>query len=111
MAIKRASTTASRKARCVQHEMWLGRRAPAAFSTLNGEIMSKKPELEADLDPPGTRHTRPGAKIAEEALEDADPTQPREQHPSSPTRPGAAAAEQAIANTNTNTKRKPQRNK
>ena len=69
--------------------------------------MTKKPELEADLDPPGTRHTRPGAKVADEALEDADTARPRKQHPSSPTRPGATAAEQAIANT----RRKPQKNK
>ena len=69
--------------------------------------MTKKPELEADLDPADTRHTRPGAKVAEEALEDADTARPRKQHPSSPTRPGAAAAEQAIANT----PRKPQKNK
>lgn len=69
--------------------------------------MTKKPELEADLDPPGTRHTRPGSKAAEHALEDADPAQPHERHPSSPTRPGATAAEQAIANT----PRTPQKNK
>ncbi|MES2564830.1 MAG: hypothetical protein V4637_19205 [Pseudomonadota bacterium] len=69
--------------------------------------MKKKTELEADLDPPGTRHTRPGGKIAEEALEDSQPSAPREQHPSSPTRPGAVTAERAIANT----KRKPRGNK
>ena len=70
-------------------------------------MTTKKSELEADLDPVDTRHTRPGAKVAEEALEDAGPAQAHAQHPSSPTRPGEAVADQAIANAN----RTPRKNK
>lgn len=60
--------------------------------------MKKKPELEADLDPPGTRHTRPGAKTAESALANANArkTRKRSAGDSSPTRPGATAAARAV---------------
>jgi hypothetical protein len=80
--------------------------------------MKKKPELEADLDPVGTRHTRPGAKAAESALANAKDATPRKraapataQPKGKPqleadldpvgtrhTRPGAKAAESALAN-------------
>ena len=33
--------------------------------------MKKKAPLEADLDPAGTRHTRPGSKIADVAVRNA----------------------------------------
>jgi hypothetical protein len=57
--------------------------------------MKKKPELEADLDPPG--HTRPGAKIAESAVANTKPAA-RKRRPASaePTRPGATAAARAV---------------
>jgi hypothetical protein len=60
--------------------------------------VKKKPELEADLDPKGTRHTRPGAKAAERAVEDARSaaTPVRRTGSSSPTRPGARAAARAV---------------
>jgi hypothetical protein len=81
--------------------------------------MKKKPELEADLDPVGTRHTRPGAKAAESAVANAKaaPTRNRPPRPAAAqpkgkprleadldpvgtrhTRPGAKAAESAMAN-------------
>jgi hypothetical protein len=61
-------------------------------------VMSKKPRFEADLDPAGTRHTRPGAKIAESALANASRPRKRKARPgaSSPTRPGATAAARAV---------------
>ena len=66
--------------------------------------MKKKPILEADLDPKGTRHTRPGGKAADSALASSKPAarKPRAGSPS-PTRPGSTAAGRAVAAT----KRKP----
>jgi hypothetical protein len=63
-----------------------------------GDIMKKKPQLEADLDPAGTRHTRPGGKAAESAIANSKPgaAKKRPAHPSEPTRPGATAAARAV---------------
>ena len=59
--------------------------------------MKKKTELEADLDPAGTRHTRPGGKAAESALKDSKPGAAKRRRGSSePTRPGATAAARAV---------------
>lgn len=59
--------------------------------------MKKKPELEADLDPKGTRHTRPGEKAAESAVANAKPGAARKRPAASgPTRPGATAAARAV---------------
>jgi len=60
--------------------------------------MKKKPEMEADLDPQGTRHSRPGGKAAESAMANAKPgTAPRRRAGAgSPTRPGSAAAARAV---------------
>ena len=41
--------------------------------------MKKKPPLEADLDPTGNRHTRPGSKIAESAVANAKKARKRKQ--------------------------------
>ena len=62
--------------------------------------MKKKPILEADLDPKGTRHTRPGGKAAESAVRNSKaPTRNQSAGASSPTRPGSGAAERAVAAT------------
>ena len=61
--------------------------------------MKKKTELEADLDPQGTRHTRPGGKAAESALANSKPAPKRRAGSSEPTRPGATAAARAVAAT------------
>ena len=63
--------------------------------------MKKKPELEADLDPAGTRHTRPGAKIADRALANSKPAAGRKptRGSSSPSRPGSGAAARAVQST------------
>jgi hypothetical protein len=66
--------------------------------------MKKKLDLEADLDPKGTRHTRPGGKIAERALANSKHARKRSGAASSPTRPGSTAAARAVAATK---KRKP----
>ena len=59
--------------------------------------MKKKSGLEADLDPAGTRHTRPGSKIAENALAlSKGAPKPRRGTARSPTRPGATAAARAV---------------
>ena len=39
--------------------------------------MKKKSVIEADLDPTGSRHTRPGAKAAEVAIRDSKLTEKR----------------------------------
>jgi len=67
--------------------------------------MKKKPELEADLDPKGTRHSRPGGKAAESAMANAKPgsAPKRRARAGSPTRPGSTAAARAVDAT----KRKP----
>ena len=69
--------------------------------------MKKKRELEADLDPPGTRHTRPGTKAAESAMDDAKPNAARRGTAvvSSQTRPGAGAAARAVDATKPKRKR------
>ena len=59
--------------------------------------MKKKTKLEADLDPAGTRHSRPGGKAAETAIANAKAAARRGQRPSSPSRPGATAAARAVA--------------
>ena len=63
--------------------------------------MKKTKKLEADLDPPGTRHTRPGTKAADSALANsrAAPTRRRSGGGSSATRPGATAAGRALGAT------------
>jgi hypothetical protein len=59
--------------------------------------MKKKTQIEADLDPAGTRHTRPGGKAAESAVENSKPAaSPRKRGSSEPTRPGATAAARAV---------------
>jgi hypothetical protein len=61
--------------------------------------MNKKPdEIEADLDPAGTRHSRPGGKAAESALANAKPAakSKRRKTASEPTRPGSTAASRAV---------------
>jgi hypothetical protein len=70
--------------------------------------MRKKPNVEADLDPRGTRHTRPGAKIAETALANASRARKRKARPgaSSPSRPGATAAARAVEATRRKATRK-----
>ena len=61
--------------------------------------MKKKTELEADLDPVGTRHSRPGSKIAERAIANAKAPAKSRRKSSEPTRPGATAAARAVAAT------------
>ena len=60
--------------------------------------MKKKPPIEADLDPVGTRHSRPGSKIADAAL--AASKTPRRRKGASassePSRPGSTAASRAV---------------
>jgi hypothetical protein len=77
-------------------------------------FMKKKPVLEADLDPPGTRHTRPGAKAAEAALANAGSLLSRRRRggtssakpAAGPTRPGATAAARAVEGTKPARKRR-----
>ena len=53
--------------------------------------MKKKQELEADLDPPNTRRTRPGSKIADVAIALAGKARPRKRAGAAPAaRTGAA---------------------
>jgi hypothetical protein len=61
--------------------------------------MKKKRGLEADLDPAGTRHTRPGEKAAERAVANSRAAPKRRGGRSTPTRPGSTAAERAVAAT------------
>ena len=61
--------------------------------------MKKKPILEADLDPKGTRHTRPGGKAAESALANSKPAPKKRGAGEYPTRPGSTAAARAVAGT------------
>ena len=89
--------------------------------------MKKKTRLEADLDPVGTRHSRPGSKAADVALAQSNATGKRNAPGRSPTagettksrleadldpvgtrhsRPGSKAAESAIANSNLGAKAK-----
>jgi hypothetical protein len=70
--------------------------------------MRKKPLIEADLDPAGTRHTRPGSKIAESAVANAKKPRKRKAAPAgtSPTRPGSTAAARAVDATRRKTGRK-----
>jgi hypothetical protein len=84
---------------------------------VNGVVMKKKHGLEADLDPVGTRHTRPGAKIADRALANSKSVPGRKQQlpagvmkkksqleadldPAGTrhTRPGSKIADRALAN-------------
>ena len=48
--------------------------------------MKKKPRLEADLDPQGSRHTRPGSKAAEVAVRDANLAEKRPKRPGTTSR-------------------------
>ena len=71
-------------------------------------MKKKDTELEADLDPAGTRHTRPGGKIAESALANAKPkpTSARKRTTAGePSRPGATAAARAVEATKAKKKR------
>jgi hypothetical protein len=61
--------------------------------------MKKKTELEADLDPPGTRHTRAGSKAADSALANSRAPAKSRKKPAEPTRPGATAAARAVEDT------------
>ena len=67
--------------------------------------MKKKSELEADLDPKGTRHTRPGSKIADMAIALSKPAHKRRTGAAAPSRPGATAAARAVAATKAKRKR------
>jgi hypothetical protein len=60
--------------------------------------MKKKWDLEADLDPAGTRHTRPGSRTAEAAIANARSATKRKKgrSASATTRPGATAAARAV---------------
>ena len=60
--------------------------------------MTKKTEIEADLDAEGTRHTRPGGKAADSALANATPAAAgrKKRGGSQQTRPGSSAAERAV---------------
>jgi hypothetical protein len=73
----------------------------------SGDVMKRKP-LEADLDPAGTRHTRPGSKIAESAVANAKKPRKRKAGPGSaaPSRPGSTAAARAVDATRRKTGRK-----
>jgi hypothetical protein len=53
--------------------------------------MKKKSELEADLDPRGTRHTRPGSKAAESALANSRSAPTRKRPASAAGKKGGAA--------------------
>jgi hypothetical protein len=63
--------------------------------------MKKKPVLEADLDPPGSRHTRPGSKAADVAIKNSKLAEKRLKRPgsSSGSRSGPAAGTRAGAAT------------
>jgi hypothetical protein len=103
--------------------------APACTRFLTGETMKKKTRLEADLDPIGTRHSRPGSKAADAALADSKSAAKRNALYRSPkagetmtkktgleadldpvgsrhSRPGSKAAETAIANSKRGTQAK-----
>ena len=69
--------------------------------------MKKKTILEADLDPPGTRSTRPGSKIADAAIALSKPARGRKRRSgaASASRPGATAATRAVAATKAKRKR------
>ena len=69
--------------------------------------MKKKSELEADLDPKGTRHTRPGSKIADAAIALAKPARAPKRGAAarSASRPGSTAATRAVAATKAKRKR------
>ena len=68
--------------------------------------MKKKSDIEADLDPRGTRQTRPGSKIADAAMALTKPPGARKRRSgASASRPGATAAARAVAATKR--KRKP----
>jgi hypothetical protein len=58
--------------------------------------MKKKPKLEADLDPVGTRHTRPGAAAAQRAVENTKRRTAARKTIREPSRPGATAAARAV---------------
>ena len=58
--------------------------------------MKKKP-LEADLDPRGTRHSRPGGKAAESAIANSKAGVKPRRTASAPSRPGSTAAARAVA--------------
>jgi hypothetical protein len=82
--------------------------APIVIVLAFGGVMKRKPKLEADLDPAGTRHTRPGSKIAESAVGNAKKPQQREATPAlaAPTRPGSTAAARAVDATRRKASRK-----
>jgi hypothetical protein len=58
--------------------------------------MKKKAPLEADLDPPGTRSTRPGSKVADVAMANAAAGAARKRPATSPRRAGSAALSRAL---------------
>ena len=59
--------------------------------------MKKKHMLEADLDPPGTRRTRPGGETAKRALALSRGEHLKRKTANGKTRPGAHAARQTLA--------------
>jgi hypothetical protein len=67
--------------------------------------MKKKLPLEADLDPAGTRHSRPGSKIADAALAASKKPRKKTSATAAPSRPGSTAAARAVDAT----RRKPTR--
>ena len=59
--------------------------------------MKKKTQLEADLDPPGTRSPRPGSKIADVAIANAGAVATRKRPATaSPRRAGSTALSRAV---------------
>ena len=83
--------------------------------------MKRKPKLEADLDPVGTRHSRPGAKAADSAIENSKRARKSragaavkkraagieaDLDPPGHSRPGSRAADIALANAGSAPKRR-----
>ena len=66
------------------------------LTSTRGDHMKKKPQLEADLDPQNTRHTRPGSKIAEIALKNSRAGGGRKRRTAAASRPGATGSAQAV---------------
>ena len=64
-----------------------------------GETLTKKSSLEADLDPVGSRHSRPGSKAAETAIANSKRGTTAKRPKTEPTRPGATVAARAVETT------------
>jgi hypothetical protein len=59
----------------------------------------KRPKVEADLDPAGTRHTRPGGTAAQRAVESTKRRTSRSKGNPEPNRPGSTAATRIVEST------------